>query len=311
MQLRDGTTLFSASDLVNFMGCTHATMLDLRQLVAPVEFPPDDEQARLLQQKGLEHEYAYLAKLKAEGRIVVEIVGDTGIEEKTERTRAALREGADVIYQGAFREGIWQGYSDFLLKVPRASALGDFSYQVADTKLSRSAKPKHVIQMCIYSDILAREQGVSPELAHVCLGDGTVASVRVEAVIHYFRRARMRFLEFTDVPPETSESSPCGHCTFCRWASVCDAEWEAGNHLSIVAGPAGRGATRRRHPRPRGADGTPGRNPPRRNSTRHALEAPLAGASAGLPARYRRAAVRASRSRTSARSRPSAGAKLW
>lgn len=118
----------------------------------------------------------------------------------------------------------------------RPSALGSYSYEVADTKLARSAKPKYVIQMCIYADILAREQGAASERMHVWLGDGTVASVRVDAVIHYFRRARQRFLDFTGTPPQASESSPCGHCTFCRWAAACDAEWEAGDHLSLVAG---------------------------------------------------------------------------
>ena len=236
MQSRNGATLFSASDLVNSMGCAHATVLDLRQLVTPSEFPPDDEQAVLLQEKGLEHERAYLELLKAEGKTVVEIDGGGTIEEKSDRTRAALREGADVIYQGAFLEGAWQGYSDFLIKAPRPSALGDYSYEVADTKLSRSAKPKHIIQMCIYSDILAREQGAAPERMHVALGDGTLATVRVDGVIHYFQFARERFVAFAATPPQTSEGAPCRHCTFCRWASACDAEWQAADHLSIVAG---------------------------------------------------------------------------
>lgn len=235
MQKRNGVTLFSASDLVNFMGCTHATLLDLRQLVDPIEFPPDDDYTRLLQEAGLEHEYAYLKRLKAEGRTVIEIDG-SGIEEKAERTRVALQQGVDVIYQGAFLEDSWQGYSDFLLKVNRPSVLGAHSYEVADTKLSRSAKPKHIIQMCIYSDILAREQDVSPELMHVWLGDGSIANVRVDAVIHYFRGVQKRFLDFISAPPETSAGSPCGHCGFCRWSTVCNAEWEAGNHLSLVAG---------------------------------------------------------------------------
>src|SRR3546814_12889934 len=102
MQRWNGSTLFSASDLVNFMGCTHATFLDLRNLSTPVAFPPDDEQVALLQEKGLAHERDYLAHLKAEGRTVVEIAGDASVEEKAARTRAALREGPDVIYTGAF-----------------------------------------------------------------------------------------------------------------------------------------------------------------------------------------------------------------
>ena len=236
MQRRDGGTLFSAGDLVNFMGCTHATVLDLRQLDEPVVFPPEDEQILLLQEKGFAHERAYLERLKADGRSVVEIVGEDDIEAKANRTRAALREGPDVIYQGAFLDGRWQGYSDFLLKVPRASRLGAYSYEVADTKLSRSAKPKHLIQMCVYADILAGEQGVVPERMHVVLGDGSIATVRVDAIIHYYRFARQRYLDFTAAPPGGSVGAPCGHCTYCRWAERCAAEWEAANHLSLVAG---------------------------------------------------------------------------
>lgn len=236
MQRRDGTTLFSASDLVNFMGCTHATVLDLVQLDHPVELAPDGEQAKLLQEKGMEHERAYLARLRAEGRTIVEIDGEGGIEGRAERTRAALRDGADVIYQGAFLDRPWLGYSDFLLKVDRPSALGDHAYEVADTKLARSAKPKHILQMCVYCDILEREQGVAPETMHVVLGDGSVASVRVDAVLHYFRFAQQRFLGFAGAAVGDSAGTPCGHCSFCRWAEACKAEWDAASHLSLVAG---------------------------------------------------------------------------
>lgn len=236
MQKRDKSALFSASDLVNFMGCTHATVLDIRQLEHPVKVGADDEQAKLLQEKGLEHERAYLERLRAEGRSIIEIDGNGDILEKAERTRAALREGADVIFQGAFLDGPWHGYSDFLLKVDRPSNLGTHAYEVADTKLARSAKPKHILQMCVYSDILAREQGVAPERMHVVLGDGTIATVRVDAVSHYFQYARSRFLDFTGAPPNQSRGTPCGHCTFCRWAETCLAVWEAENDLSLVAG---------------------------------------------------------------------------
>lgn len=236
MQIRGDSQLYSASDLVNFMGCAHATALDLRQLRQPVDFPPDNDQAKLLQEMGMEHERAYLDRLKEQGLSVIEIDGEAGIEVKAERTRAALREGPDVIYQGAFLDGPWQGYSDFLLKVPGRSLLGDFHYEVADTKLARSAKPKHILQMCVYCDILAREQGAAPQKMHVVLGDGNIASVRVEGVIHYFEFARQRFLEFVGFAPQASSGAPCGHCTFCRWAQTCDAEWEATNHLSLVAG---------------------------------------------------------------------------
>ena len=119
MMKRSGATLFSASDLVNFMGCAHATFLDLCNLKVPVLFPPNNDATLLLQQKGIEHERAYLERLKAEGRTVFEIASDVGLDVRVTRTRDALRQGPDVIYQGAFLDGAWHGYSDFLVRVDR------------------------------------------------------------------------------------------------------------------------------------------------------------------------------------------------
>ncbi|WBY08135.1 TM0106 family RecB-like putative nuclease [Sphingomonas sp. 7/4-4] len=230
-------TLFSASDLVNFMGCAHATVLDVRNLATPATFPPEDESAVLLQEKGIEHERAYLERLRREGLTVVEIPGDGTLEVRVEATRRAMEAGHDVIYQGAFLAGRWHGYSDFLLKHPGIpSALGDFVYDVADTKLARSAKPKHVLQLCVYADMLREVQGTTPPSMHVVLGTGEIVTLRTESLIHYFSTARGRFESFADSVPNASTGDPCGHCTFCRWSQHCDDEWEAADHLSIVAG---------------------------------------------------------------------------
>jgi hypothetical protein len=74
MQFLDGKLLFSASDLVNFLGCKHATYLDLRNLADEVAIPERDAATVLIFEKGLEHEKRYLAALKARGLPVVEII---------------------------------------------------------------------------------------------------------------------------------------------------------------------------------------------------------------------------------------------
>jgi len=95
-----GRTIFSASDLVNFMGCGHATALDVGNLVAPVSFKADDENTALLQEKGIRHEQAYLRRLQDEGRTVAEIASTGTLEQRAEATRRAMRDGYDVVYQG-------------------------------------------------------------------------------------------------------------------------------------------------------------------------------------------------------------------
>lgn len=59
MRLHEGQTLFSPTDLVRFLGCIHATALDLVRLGDPDGAPAlaqDDAMAKLVQQAGLEHE---------------------------------------------------------------------------------------------------------------------------------------------------------------------------------------------------------------------------------------------------------------
>src|ERR1700677_2834705 len=99
MRIYQEARLYSASDLVNFLGCSFATAQDVRQLATPVEFPPEDAQTKLLQAKGLEHERAYLESLRAQGLNIAEITeGEDDLEVKAAKTLAAMRGGADVIY---------------------------------------------------------------------------------------------------------------------------------------------------------------------------------------------------------------------
>jgi predicted RecB family nuclease len=226
---------YSATDLVNYLGCAHATVCDLRQFTKPIELPKDDEHAALLQEKGIEHERAYLERLRRNGRSIVEISSVGTLESRVNATRAAMRAGADVIYQGALLAAPWHGFSDFLLRVNGvSSSLGDFAYDVADTKLARTAKPKHVVQLCVYTDLLGTIQGIEPPRMHVVLGDGTEVSLRTSTVRHYYGIARGRFELFVREPAATT-AEPCGHCKFCRWKETCEAEWEATEHLSLVA----------------------------------------------------------------------------
>ncbi len=234
MRALNGGILFSASDLMRFMGCRHATVLDLVRLRGEGPEPrADSEDAALLQKQGDAHEAAHLARLEEGGRQVVEIArGD--LAENTEATRVALTQGAEVVFQGAFLSGSWGGWSDFLERVDRPSALGPFSYEVVDTKLKRRAHPKHVLQLVLYSDLLAEVQGVMPEYAHVELGDGTRATLRLADYAHYARAARQRLEAFV-AAPEPTRPVPCADCALCRWGDHCASVWDAEDSLFNVA----------------------------------------------------------------------------
>lgn len=235
MRELSGRIFLSATDLMRFMGCAHATTLDLAHMRGTGPEPGDDtEDAELLQKQGDAHEAAHLARIKEAGRTVIEIErGKLG--ENAEATRATLAAGPDVVFQGAFLSGNWGGWSDFLERVETPSALGPFSYEVADTKLKRRADPKHVLQLVLYSDMLAEIQGAAPEFAHVELGDGTRATLRLADYSAYARMARER-LEVFVADPQRTRPMPRSDCGLCRWADHCESVWQAEDSLFNVAG---------------------------------------------------------------------------
>src|SRR5437868_7705477 len=236
MQILDGRLLLSATDLVNFLGCRHATYLDLRDLADPVEIHARDDATGLIFENGIEHEKRYLASVKARGLNVIEVPGEGfDLAERTAHTREVMQAGAALIYQAALVVLPWHGYADFLERVEKASNLGAWSYEALDTKLPRRAKPEHVIQLTSYSRLIGTEQGRTPTEMHVQLGNNDRVSLRVSDFIHYHSIAQRRLETFANRPPEVSTGEPCGHCRTCRWSGRCEADWEAADHLTLVA----------------------------------------------------------------------------
>jgi len=226
--------LLSATDLLHFMGCRHSSALDLEHLQNPATVFPDDPMADLLARKGIAHERAHLEALRRSGRSIAELDENAPLEQRVARTREAMRAGIEIIYQGALMRPPWHGYSDFLERVDRPSRLGAWSYEVSDTKLARGAKPEYVIQLGVYSTLLAFEQELAPQFMHVVLGDRRKVPFRVADFVHYQRAAAERLLAFIVAPPATM-AEPCGHCGLCRWRERCGAEWDAADHLSLIA----------------------------------------------------------------------------
>ena len=255
----DGTPVYSATDLVAYLACEHLTQLERAALAGLVRRPMrDDPELDIIRRRGFQHEARFLADLRAEGRVVVEIQQDGSATDRGEelRTAAALTieamaSGADVIYQATFFDGTFRGHADFLLRVEsvdRPSRWGPYHYEVADTKLARHVKASAVLQVCSYVDQLERIQGVRPEWLHVALGGSarTVERLRVDDYMAYYRSARDRFLATLAAetpptyPPTDTYPDPVEHCDVCRWAAECATRRRADDHLSLVAGISAR-----------------------------------------------------------------------
>ena len=242
MQLTDRGLLLSASDLVAFLECEHLSSLDLRVVrgIETIE-PTRTDSTDLVARKGDERERAFLDSLieqRLDVIVVPSMFEDAASEsEALEQTEAAMRDGAEVIYQAALADGDWRGFADFLERVPVSSpVLGDYSYEVLDTKLARRAKPSYLVQLCLYSDLLARVQGRVPEHMHVVLGSGERQTYRLAEFLAFYRRLRRRYdMRLADGFAGTYPE-PVDHCGLCRWSEHCLARWAADDHLSLVAG---------------------------------------------------------------------------
>ena len=119
---------------------------------------------------------------------------------KHRESLAALRSGADVVFQAAFFDGQFHGRSDFLVRQD------DGSYAVFDTKLARHAKVTALLQLAAYGDQLLKA-GITPAPAvTLVLGAGPLpgggydyvrSHHKLSEMLPVFRERRDRFLALT------------------------------------------------------------------------------------------------------------------
>lgn len=240
MQIKSGRTLYSASDLANFLECEHLTTLDALNLINPMQKTAAGEDAVLIQNKGYAHEAAYFAKLKSEYTNVVNIheIAPEG-ESRLIATIDAMKSGADIIFQAAFAKDNLIGHADFLKKVSLPSALGNYSYEVMDTKLAGTTKAKFIVQLCFYSKLLADIQGIHPKEMHVVLGNNNMqaSTYQCNDYTAYFEELLNRFIEqVSNSKPANTYPHPCKKCDLCHWSDRCEAQRISDDHLCQVAG---------------------------------------------------------------------------
>src|SRR5213594_808206 len=208
----------SATDLANHLACHHLSLLDLSvargQRRPPDFYRPD---VAILRERGDEHERAFLSHLEGQGLRIARPGDDLDDNRGFERTISAMREGADVIVQATLLDGRWSGRADVLRRVSRPSRLGDWSYEVWDTKLARETKAGSVLQICLYSDLLETVQGSRPEHMYIVppRDDFKPDVYRVDDFLAYYRLVRRRLEEAMRAAPQASPPTypePVPHC---------------------------------------------------------------------------------------------------
>ena len=235
MKKKGGHVLFSASDLNAFIDCRHKTVLSLKDISERLQRAGDSDHDCLIKKKGSEHEATYLYKLKSSGLSVVEIPSGVDLKQGVRLTLEAMGEGPDYIYQAVLWNGQWHGYVDLLKRVETPSKFGSFSYEAVDTKLSKQPKPCHVIQLCVYSDLLEQCQNAPPLSFSVVLGSGEEKSFLFQDFAHYYAAIKRQFEAFVGSADPNSRPFPCTACSLCHWRNLCGEQWIREDHLGQVA----------------------------------------------------------------------------
>ncbi len=230
----------SATDLVGYLNCQHLSGLDCAVAEGALAKPKVwDPLLQILWERGSIHEQNYVTHLEQAGLDVVRIDGVDITDDAVKDTLAAMKFGTAIIVQGALSYNGWSGRADILRRVKKPSAIGDWSYEVIDTKLARETKAGTVLQLCLYSDLLTAAQGTAPEYMHVVApwSDFEPQQYRFTDYAANFRKVQHALRKsLSDQETEETYPDPKEHCNICRWREKCDKRRRDDDHLCLVAG---------------------------------------------------------------------------
>ncbi|MAN86868.1 MAG: recombinase RecB [Algoriphagus sp.] len=235
MKSKNNTIIYSPSDLSAHSSCKHLTQLNKQHTRGEIADPEvyTNRVLLMLKEKGIQFEENHLQEIKVQGKNVSEISTNDPHAEK--HTIDAMKAGVDVIYQARLKEdGKWSGWADFLKKVDKPSDLGDWSYEVWDAKLANETKAGTILQIGLYSERVAKIQGLTPEYMGVIKPEGEEC-YRYDEHAAYIRLVK-RNLEDAIANEHETYPEPVSHCDICKWWKNCNAVRRKDDHLNFIAG---------------------------------------------------------------------------
>ena len=255
---------FAPTLATTFLGCRQAAAWDLarrdeairsQMVVSDIRPAQVDGQGDLIIRRGHEHEAGVLAALQKAGQVAIIFDGKPKAKSRERdltETRQAMEAGVPWIHQATLADDPWFGYADFLRRVEVPSDLGPWSYEPWDAKLTTYAKPAHVLQICLYAQMVGAMQGRMPDRVGLMLGmpaegcepgelpgSGRVfreERFRLAEFRYYAERVAGRMIDFVDAAEwDALEAEPCLACGQCHWSERCATSWEAADHLCRTA----------------------------------------------------------------------------
>ena len=234
MKIKNNQYLISPSDLNNFVTCKYIIKNNILFLTDKIKKKKAATDQKIWQEFGLEHEEKHFDILKKKYKTHIIIRTDQTEQKRFEDTQRAIKDGIDLIYHAYFIENNFRGEVDFLIKVKKDPK--NFHYEVYDTKITRSLKPRHVLQITGYSYLLSKTQGHIPDTMYLIDGNDEIHSFKTKEYLDYFTYSKNNFDMFlNNVEKENVYPEKCKFCKSCEWEDVCVNKWDEDNYINQVA----------------------------------------------------------------------------
>ena len=187
-------------------------------------------------EKGNVHEREYFELLKKKYSKIKNIKNLKNVN-KFQETLKAMKSGYEVIYGGWLESGKWAGEFDFLeINKNLKSTLGNYSYEVIDTKNSSKIKSDHIYQTGVYCDLLKEAQGVLPENFYILLKNKKKEKVKLNEINEVFKSHKISYEKFLKNGVKETKPEKCSFCSLCDWENECAKEWKGKRHLNQING---------------------------------------------------------------------------
>ena len=236
MKIKNKKFLTSPSDLNNFVSCKYLIKNEIKFLYKEIKRNEESIDQKIWKEFGIKHEKKHFDLLKKYYKKNISIKQDLTEEERYKKTLEAVKKGYDLIYHAYLIDGDFRGEADFLIKVETASDLGDFSYEVYDTKITRKPKPRHIYQITAYSYILSSIQGILPERMYLIDGADITHQYKIKEFIDFYHYTKKNFDKFLkNIVEEKVYPEKCSHCNFCDYTDECEKIWTEDNYINQVA----------------------------------------------------------------------------
>ena len=229
---KNGSLRLSPTDLNAFLACEHLTTLQLAVARGELDKPwRHNPHADLIRRKGEEHEAAYLARLRADGRTIT--------DDRLRRPRLGARRPRDRASHPRRRRRRLPGRAH-RRHLARVRGLRRAPRRRLATRSSTPSSPAAPSRSTCSSSASTPSssrgsRGACPRPCTSSPGSGERESFRPDDYFAYYRRLRARFLDAVERRRETYPY-PVDFCALCEFISLCKQRWDEDDHLTLVAG---------------------------------------------------------------------------